>query len=98
MTCARRGEVKIVALSAGRIPWPLGVRPGMGNRGRALVLFGALAEAVRKESAQAVAHHWAPARRQYPPGAKPSAWTPTTRARPGCGEITSPQPWADEAR
>ena len=51
-----RGEVVVVGLSAGRIQWPLGRVPGNSNR--ALIVFGGLARAVRRESAAAVAYHW----------------------------------------
>ena len=54
--CEVRGEVQIVGLSKGRIPWPLGRRRGHSSRG--LVVYGALARAVRLESNQAVAHWW----------------------------------------
>ena len=57
MRCARRGDVRIVGLSDAPIPWPIGQTLPRG-RARALVLYGALAEAVRRESAEAVAHHW----------------------------------------
>jgi hypothetical protein len=50
----RRGEVRIVGTSAGRIPWPVGYGPG----GRSLVLFKGLAKAVRREAAIAVMHWW----------------------------------------
>src|SRR5262245_45832682 len=54
--CALRGEVVLCGLSDSRIPWPTGRRRGR-ERGRpAIVLYGALAEAVRRESAQAVGH------------------------------------------
>jgi hypothetical protein len=48
--CEMRGEVEIVGLSSGRIPWLIGKR----NKRWALVLCGALADAVRRESAVAV--------------------------------------------
>ena len=51
-----RGDVVIVALSNGRIPWPLG--RARGNSNRALVLYGALARAVRREANQAVCFWW----------------------------------------
>ena len=52
---ARRGPVTIVGLSDAAIPWPIGA----GVRGaKSLVLFGALARAVRRESNQAVAQAW----------------------------------------
>jgi hypothetical protein len=50
------GEVRVVGLSAAPIPWPLCRRP---HRARpVLVLCGALAEAVRRESVRAVAYWW----------------------------------------
>src|SRR5262249_2365320 len=55
--CARRGDVRIVGLSEAPIPWPIGQTLPKG-RARALVLYGALARAVRRESAEAVAYHW----------------------------------------
>jgi hypothetical protein len=51
-----RGEVVIVAISSGRIPWPLG--SVKGNPNRALVIYGALARAVRREANQAVCFWW----------------------------------------
>jgi Ni/Co efflux regulator RcnB len=50
----RRGEVEIVAITDGLIPWPIGKR----NDRRAIILFDVLADAVRIESNQAVAHWW----------------------------------------
>src|SRR5687767_14165610 len=52
VACAVRGEVEIVGLSNARIPWPIGKRA----QGRSLVLYGALARAVRHESNLAVCH------------------------------------------
>jgi hypothetical protein len=54
MRCEVRDEVRIVGLSEGRIPWPV----GMKGSNRALVVFKGLAKAVRRESAQAVAYWW----------------------------------------
>jgi hypothetical protein len=53
VACARRGEVRIVGLSDAPIPWPLG-QPLKGGRRQALSLYAGLAEAVRRESAEAV--------------------------------------------
>src|SRR5262249_43247992 len=53
VTCARRGDVRIVGLSEAPIPWPIGQTLPRG-RARALVLYGDLAGAVRRESAEAV--------------------------------------------
>jgi hypothetical protein len=53
--CELRGWVKIVGLTNARIPWP---KCRSGKRARAIILYGALADAVRRESAQAVQHWW----------------------------------------
>jgi hypothetical protein len=57
VNCARRGDVHIVGLSDAPIPWPLGQLP-KGGRRPALILYGDLAKAVRRESADAVMHFW----------------------------------------
>jgi hypothetical protein len=57
VTCARRGDVRIVGLSEAPIPWPVGQRLPR-SISRSLVLYGDLAEAVRGESAEAVMHFW----------------------------------------
>src|SRR5439155_9305742 len=51
---ARNRDVVIVGISDGRIPWPVG-QP-KGSRARSLIVFDALADAVRRESNQAVCH------------------------------------------
>src|SRR5262249_53558701 len=53
---ARDCDVVVVGYSGGRIPWPIGRRKGSGSLG--LIVFGGLAKAVRRESAQAVGHWW----------------------------------------
>jgi hypothetical protein len=50
----RRGEVRIVGLSCGRIPWPIGQQ----GKARSLVLYRDLAKAVRRESNLAVCYWW----------------------------------------
>ena len=50
VVCARRGEVEIVGLSSGPIPWPV----GKVGRHRFLILYAGLAEAVRREPGRAV--------------------------------------------
>ncbi len=52
--CLMRGKVEIVGLSDAPIPWPIGKL----GRAKSLVLYGALARAVRRESNQAVARAW----------------------------------------
>jgi hypothetical protein len=49
--------VRIVGLSDAPIPWPVG-QLLKGGRRPALILYGDLAEAVRRESAEAVMHFW----------------------------------------
>jgi hypothetical protein len=53
VTCAIRGEVKIVGITNARIPWP---KCRTGKRSRAIILYGGLADAVRTESPVAVAY------------------------------------------
>jgi hypothetical protein len=52
--CEIRGTVVVSGMSGGRIPWPYAA-----TNGRPLILCGDLLRAVRKESAQAVAYHFA---------------------------------------
>src|SRR5207244_1830691 len=56
--CEMQGDVILCGLTAARIPWPVGKRKQKGSRARSIVLYGGLAEAVRRESAQAVAYWW----------------------------------------
>jgi hypothetical protein len=49
-----RGEVRVVGMTAGRIPWPVGQR----GRAKAPVVYAGLARALRRESSLAVAHWW----------------------------------------
>ncbi|HEY1380130.1 MAG TPA: hypothetical protein VGF55_25225 [Gemmataceae bacterium] len=49
-----RGEVTVVGMTAGRIPWPVGKR----GRAKAPVVATSLARALRAEAAQAVAYWW----------------------------------------
>jgi hypothetical protein len=50
-----RGDVKIVGLTAARIPWP---KCRTDKCCRAIILYGALAEAVRRESSLAIEYWW----------------------------------------
>src|SRR5262245_19233038 len=56
VTCEVRGEVVITGLSNAPIPWPVAKRPS--SRARAIAVYGDLAQAVRRESATAVAYWW----------------------------------------
>jgi hypothetical protein len=51
----RDADVIVVGYSDGKVPWPVGTPRDRGGR-PGLVLYGALAAAVRRESNQAVAH------------------------------------------
>src|SRR5215467_1057578 len=53
--CELRGDVILCGLTDAPIPWPTGKKRQKGPGARAIVVYGALAEAVRRESAQAVA-------------------------------------------
>jgi hypothetical protein len=56
--CELRGDVILCGLTDAPIPWPTGKKRQKGPGARAIVVYGALAEAVRRESAQAVARWW----------------------------------------
>src|SRR5688572_1063539 len=51
VTCAVRGELRIVGMTDARIPWPLGRKVHGSN---SLVVYGALARAVKRESVYAI--------------------------------------------
>lgn len=52
--CEARGRVRIVKISSGRIPWPVGQR----GRAQSLILYRGLVKAVKKEANVAVQHWW----------------------------------------
>jgi hypothetical protein len=57
LTCeARDDDVIVTGYSDGRISWPVGRRRGKGAS--TLVVYGRLADAIRRESNQAVAYWW----------------------------------------
>jgi hypothetical protein len=53
---ARDDDVIVVGYSEAPIPWPIGQRRGKGARD--LVVYGRLADAIRRESNQPVAYWW----------------------------------------
>jgi hypothetical protein len=56
--CERRGDLILCGLTNGPIPWPIGKKREKRLSARSIVLYGDLVKAVRRESAQAVAHWW----------------------------------------
>jgi hypothetical protein len=68
-----RGTVLVLGLSDAPIPWPV-IRRGSGNM---LALYGDLARAVRRESNQAVAHHWGVTGQTVTGGCQTSAFDST---------------------
>jgi hypothetical protein len=58
LVCEVRGPVVVAGLSNARIPWPVCRGLGRSSGRSSLVVFDDLARAVRRESAQAVAHWW----------------------------------------
>jgi hypothetical protein len=54
--CEIHGEAIITGLSDALIPWPIGKRPG--GRARFATVSKDLLKAIRRESGQAIAHHW----------------------------------------
>lgn len=93
VTCLIRGKVTITGLTDAPIPWPT-CRP---RSSPAIILFGALARAVRREANQAVARAW---------GVTPQTVT-KWRAALGVGktegttalrrEMTTHEPWGKRA-
>jgi hypothetical protein len=58
LTCEARGPVVVIGLTDAPLPWPVCRGIGRSSGRTSLVVTGGLAEAVRRESAQAVAHWW----------------------------------------
>jgi hypothetical protein len=92
--CDVRGEVEIVGLSGGRIPWLIGKR----DQRRALVLCGALADAVRREAAIAVAYWWEVTGQTVTVWRKALGVGPMTDGTSRLRSLHSLESWAAEAR
>ncbi len=56
--CALQGDVRIIGMSDGRIPWPIAIKLGSRGAGRGFVLYADLAKAVKREAGIAVAYWW----------------------------------------
>jgi hypothetical protein len=94
VTCLMRGKVKITGLTDAPIPWPT-CQP---RSTQAIILFGALACAVRRESNQAVARAWGVS------GQTVTKWRTALGVRATEGttalrvEMGTHEPWAKRAR
>jgi hypothetical protein len=92
--CEVRGEVRIVGLSEGRIPWAVGIK----GSNRALVVCKGLAKAVRRESAQAVAYWWGVHRQTVWAWRKALGVGATTEGTSRLRSDYTREPWAVKAR
>ena len=96
---ATRGDVRIVRLSDAPIPWPIGKAISHTHGNLALVVYRGLARALKRESIQAIAHHWGVSpqtvvkwRRRLGLTGKMPAGTTVLRSK------YFHEPWADEMR
>lgn len=92
--CSARGQVTIVGMTNGKIPWPI----GKTKRARSPVLYQDLERAVRKEAFQAIIHWWG------------VCWTTVWKWRKALGlgqynegtrtlkKLHFGEPWAEDAR
>src|SRR5260221_8907808 len=96
--CEMQGDVILCGLTAARIPWPVGKRKQKGSRARFIVLYGALAEAVRRESAQAVAYWWGITAQTVPRWRKALGVGPVTEGTHRLHHDYFEEPWALDAR
>lgn len=92
--CEVRGEVKIVGLSDGPIPWPIGKKGGA----KSLVVYKDLAKALRNESCQAVGHWWGLSRAPISIWRKALGVGLTTPGTHALRAEYAQEPWAIEAR
>src|SRR5262249_40839833 len=58
VTCEVSGDLVVCGLTDAPTPWPTGKKREKGSRARSIVVYAGLAEAVRRESSQAVARWW----------------------------------------
>jgi hypothetical protein len=93
---ARDCDVIVVGYSGGRIPWPVGRRPG--TSARSLVVFGGLADAIRRESNQAVCHWWGVTPQTVTKWRKPLGIGLTNAGTYRLRSEYGNEPWAKRAR
>ena len=92
--CEVRGDIQVVGFTGGPIPWPL----GKTTRRLAIVVYGALAVAIRRESAQAVAHWWGVDAQTVWAWRKALGVGATTEGTSKLRGAYAAEPWAAEAR
>ena len=92
--CLIRDEVEVVGLTDSPIPWPL----GRTSRRPAIVVYAGLAKAIRRESAQAVAHWWGVRPLQVSKWRKALSVGPTTAGTSRLRSAYFDEPWFEDAR
>src|SRR5947209_7099707 len=95
--CEVRGEVVVRGVSDAPLPWPLARPRGRGGPAR-LVVYQGLARAVRRESAQAVAHWWGVERETVWAWRKALGVGATTEGTSRLRRGYAREPWAEDAR
>jgi hypothetical protein len=96
--CQVRGEVILCGMTAARIPWPVGKKKQRGARARAIVVCGALADAVRQGAAQAVAFWWGVTAQTVTRWRKALGVGPTNEGMSRLRHDYFEEPWALAAR
>jgi hypothetical protein len=92
--CDVRGEVTLCGLTEAPIPWPVGKR----GRHKAIVLCGRLADAVRRESALAVAYWFGVSMQTVTAWRKALGVGATTEGTSRLRRDYFAEPWADQMR
>ena len=92
--CLIRGEVEVAGFKDAPIPWPV----CKTARRHALIVYADLACAIRRESAQAVAHWWGVGMFTVWKWRKALGVGATTKGTSRLRSDYSHEPWADQAR
>ena len=92
--CLIRDEVEVVGLTDSPIPWPL----GRTSRRPAIVVYAGLAKAIRRESAQAVAHWWGVRPLQVSKWRRPLGVGATTEGTSRLRSAYCEEPWFTAGR
>jgi hypothetical protein len=92
--CLVRGEIEVAGFRDGPIPWPV----CKTARRHALIVYAGLARAIRRESAQAVAHWWGVRPLQVSKWRKALGVGPTTEGTSRLRSAYCGEPWFKDAR